>query len=72
MQAASKQGFVDRSRSEVLLVNAPGGDYVLAVITRNQVDESYAADNEGHRLIRAISRAVYAHFNPDDPWRPLP
>jgi beta-lactamase class A len=72
VQAASKQGVVDRSRSEVLLVNAPGGDYVLAVMTRNQADTSYAADNEGHRLIRAVSRAVYAHFNPADPWRPLP
>lgn len=72
VQAASKQGFVDRSRSEVLLVNAPGGDYVLAVITRDQVDESYEHDNEGHRLIRAVSRAVYEHFNPRDPWRPLP
>ena len=72
VQAASKQGFVDRSRSEVLLVNAPGGDYVLAVITKNQTDESYEHDNEGHRLIRAVSRAVYEHFNPDDPWRPLP
>ena len=72
VQAATKQGFVDRSRSEVLLVNAPGGDYVLAVITKNQVDESYAYDNEGHRLIRAVSRAVYEHFNPSDPWRPEP
>lgn len=72
VQAASKQGFVDRARSEVLLVNAPGGDFVLAVMTKNQVDESYAADNEGHRLIRAVTRAVYAHFNPADPWRPLP
>lgn len=71
VQAASKQGFVDRSRSEVLLVNAPGGDYVLAVITRNQADTSYVWENEGHRLIRAVSRAVYEHFNPDDPWRPL-
>jgi beta-lactamase class A len=70
VQAASKQGFVDRSRSEVLLVNAPGGDYVLAVITRDQADESYGQDNEGHRLIRAVSRAVYQHFNPADPWRP--
>jgi beta-lactamase class A len=72
VQAASKQGFVDRSRSEVLLVNAPGGDYVLAVITKNQVDESYEETNEGHRLIRAVSRTVYEHFNPGDPWRPLP
>ncbi len=72
VQAASKQGFVDRSRSEVLLVNGPGGDYVLAIITKDQVDESYDEDNEGHRLIRAVSRAVYEHFNPSDPWRPLP
>jgi beta-lactamase class A len=70
VQAASKQGFVSRSRSEVLLVNAPGGDYVLAVITRNQQDTSSAPDNEGFRLIRALSRAVYEHFNPDDGWRP--
>ncbi|HET7228374.1 MAG TPA: serine hydrolase [Longimicrobium sp.] len=71
VQAASKQGFVDRSRSEVLLVNAPQGDYVLAIITKNQTDESYTESNEGWRLIRAVSRAVYQHFNPRDPWRPL-
>jgi beta-lactamase class A len=71
VQAASKQGFVDHSRSEVLLVNAPTGDYVLAVITNNQTDTSYAEDNEGVRLIRAVSRAVYQHFNPSDRWRPL-
>jgi len=71
VQAASKQGFVDHSRSEVLLVNAPGGDYVLAIITRNQTDTSYTPDNEGTRLIQAVSRAVYQHFNPGDPWRPL-
>lgn len=70
VQAASKQGFVDRSRSEVLLVNAPGGDYVLAVITKNQVDTSYEPENEGARLLRAVSRAVYEHFNPGDAWRP--
>jgi beta-lactamase class A len=70
VQAASKQGAVDRSRSETLLVNAPSGDYVLTVITRNQSDTRYLPDNEGQRLIRGISRAVYQHFNPDDPWRP--
>jgi beta-lactamase class A len=71
VQVASKQGAVSRSRSEVLLVNAPTGAYVLSVITRNQQDTSYEPDNEGFRLIRSISRAVYQHFNPADPWRPL-
>ena len=72
VQAASKQGFVDRSRSEVLLVNAPSGDYVLSVITKDQADTGYEPGNEGYRLIRAVSRAVYEHFNPRDPWRPQP
>jgi beta-lactamase class A len=70
VQAASKQGFVDRSRSEVLVVNSPGGDYVLAVMTRDQVDTSYAPGNEGDTLLRSVSREVYRHFNPGDPWRP--
>jgi beta-lactamase class A len=72
VQAASKQGFVDRSRSEVLLVNSPGGDYVLAVVTAEQEDTSHTAENEGHRLIRAVSRAVYERYNPGDEWRPAP
>lgn len=70
VQVASKQGFVDRSRSEVLLVNAPAGDFVLAVLTKNQADTSYDVNNEGHRLIREVTRAVYEHFNPEDSWRP--
>jgi beta-lactamase class A len=70
VQAASKQGSVDRSRSEVLLVNAPGGDYVLAVITKNLKDTSYTPENEAWRLIRAVSRTVYEHYNPNDAWRP--
>lgn len=70
VQAASKQGFVDRSRSEVLLVNAPAGDYVLSVITKDQADTSYAPGNEGLRLIQAVSRAVYVRFDPRDRWRP--
>ena len=70
IQAASKQGFVDRSRSEVLLVNAPTGDYVLAVITKNQEDTGYQPGNEGSRLLQGVSRAVFEHFNPEAVWRP--
>lgn len=71
VQAASKQGFVSRSRSEVVLVNAPGGDFVVAVITKNQVDTSEAPDNEGFQLIRAVARAAWEHFEPGHAWRPL-
>jgi beta-lactamase class A len=72
VSVASKQGAVDHARGEILLVNAPGGDYVLSVLTKNLADTTYDANNEGHRLIRAVSRAVYEHWNPRDPWRPAP
>lgn len=58
----SKQGAVNRSRSEVLLVDAPRGAYVLCVITKNQEDESWARENAGFQLLRDVSRTVYEHF----------
>ena len=72
VQAASKQGSVDRSRSEVVLVNAPSGDYVFAVITRNQKDTSYLPANQGYVLIRRISSLLWQHFEPRHPWTPAP
>ncbi|HET7322588.1 MAG TPA: serine hydrolase [Longimicrobiaceae bacterium] len=70
VQAASKQGAVNHARGETLVVNAPTGDYVLTVLTREQADSTWAPTNEGWELIRHISRAVYTHFNPNDPWKP--
>lgn len=72
VQAASKQGAVDRSRSEVVLVNAPAGDYVFCVITKNQLDQSYEPSNEGYVLLRTISALLWAYFEPDTPWTPAP
>ncbi len=71
VQSASKQGAVNRSRSEVVLVNAPTGDYVLCIITKNNQDERWTYDNEGYVLLRNVSWVVYHHFNPADRWRPL-
>lgn len=70
VQAASKQGAVDKSRSEVVLVNAPSGDYVFAVITKNAKDERYAADNEGYVLIRKVSALLWNEFEPRHRWSP--
>ncbi len=70
VQAASKQGAVDRSRSEVVLVNAPSGDYVFAVITRNQEDTGYGPENEGYVLLRKVSALLWKTFEPKHPWTP--
>jgi beta-lactamase class A len=70
VHAASKQGAVDRSRSEVVLVNAPHGDYVFCVITKNQQDESWIIQNEGFALIRKVSALLWKYFEPKDKWAP--
>lgn len=65
---ASKQGAVNRSRSEVYLVYAPTGAYVVCFITKNQEDITWTDGNEGWVLMRAVSEAVWNHFVPDQPW----
>lgn len=62
INVASKQGAVNRSRSEVLLVNAPGNDYVFTVITKNQEDTSWGDDNEGFVLLRDVSAVLWKHI----------
>jgi beta-lactamase class A len=69
VQAASKQGAVSASRSEVVLVNAPHGDYVFCVITNHQSDQSWGPDNDGYELLRAISRTLWQYFERDSQWR---
>jgi len=70
VQVASKQGAVNQSRSEVLLVNAPSGDYVFTVITKNQEDTSWEGDNEGFVLLRDVSKLLWNHFEPESDWQP--
>ncbi|HET6201493.1 MAG TPA: serine hydrolase [Planctomycetota bacterium] len=71
-QAASKQGAVNASRSEVVLVNAPSGDYVFCAITKNQKDSSWSGDNEGFVLLRRVSRLLWETFEPGSTWSPPP
>ena len=70
VQAASKQGAVDQSRSEVVLVNAPHGDYVFCVITKNQADMSWEDNNEGFVLIRKLSALLWNYYEPKSDWKP--
>jgi len=72
VQAAVKNGAVDRSRSETLLVNAPSGDYVVSVITKNQDDQSWTPSNEGFVLLRQVSALLWRTFEPKHPFTPAP
>jgi beta-lactamase class A len=69
VQVASKQGAVSESRSEVLYVNAPSGDYVFCIITNKQKDLSWDYDNDGFVLIRKISTLLWQYFEPNSSWK---
>jgi beta-lactamase class A len=64
INVASKQGMVNASRSEVFLVNSSEGDYVCAIFTDKNVDQSWKYDNEAWVLTRKISNLAWNYFNP--------
>jgi len=66
----SKQGAVNASRSEVLLVSAPSGPFVLCVITKEQKDQTWEPTNAGYRLLRKITALAWARFEPGVPFPP--
>ena len=70
VKTACKNGAVDRSRSEVVLVHAPHGEYVYCVMTKNQQDESWERNNEGFTLLRTVSAILWHHFEPKSTWKP--
>ena len=69
INAASKQGFVRTSTSEVVMVNAPHGDYVYCIATKNQQSRN-AYKNEGTELLRQVSKLLWNYFEPDYGWTP--
>lgn len=70
IQTASKQGMVDDSRSEVVLVNAPHGDYVFYVATKDNKDQRWVPDNEAWQLARKVSALLWAYFESSSKWQP--
>lgn len=70
VQAASKQGMVDDSRSELVLVNAPHGDYVFYIATKNNKDQRWEPENEAWVLQRKVSALLWNYFEPNSGWKP--
>lgn len=71
IKVMSKNGAVNRSRSEVCLIHAPHGEYAYALITKNQQDETWARNNEGYVLLRKLSALLYNYFEPKSRWKPV-
>lgn len=69
IKTAYKSGAVDRSKSEVMLVHAPHGDYVYCMITKNQADTQWDKNNEGYVASRRISSSLWKYFEPKSKWK---
>jgi len=68
VKTASKQGMVNDSRSELVMVNAPHGDYVFYIGTKKNQDKRWTADNAAWQLARSVSRMLWEYFEPNDGW----
>ena len=73
IEVFSKNGCVDASRSEAMLVNAPHNPYIFCIFTRNNKDRSWGHLNEAWTLTRELSSLLWEYFEPKDHWvKPLP
>jgi len=68
IEVFSKNGCVDASRSEVLLVNAPHHPYVLCIFTKNNKDTGWSHSNEAWTIARKVSKLLWNYFEPRDNW----
>lgn len=64
IEVFSKNGCVNASRSEVLLVNAPNNPYVFCIFTKNNKDVSWTHENEAWVMARKISATLWRYFEP--------
>ena len=70
IEVFSKNGAVNASRSEVLLVNAIHNPYIFSIFTKNNKDISWGDTNEAWILTRKISGILWEYFEPKDKWEP--
>ncbi len=68
IQVFSKNGAVNATRNEILLVNAPHNPYILSIFTKNNKDQSWKHENEAWTLTRKISAMLWHYFEPRDKW----
>ncbi|HEX6845686.1 MAG TPA: serine hydrolase [Chitinophagaceae bacterium] len=70
IEVFSKNGCVNASRSEVLLVNAPNNPYIFCIFTKNNKDTQWTHNNEAWTMARKLSRILWNYFEPKDQWEP--
>jgi hypothetical protein len=67
---ASKSGRRPESQSDMAIVHSPSGTYVLTVFANESKDTRRGWENELSQVIRAVARAVWRHYHPNEKWSP--
>ncbi len=62
IEVFSKNGCVNASRSEVMIVNAPKNPYVFCIFTKNNQDQRWTADNEAWAMARKLGRLLWEYY----------
>jgi beta-lactamase class A len=66
-KVAFKTGSLDDTRTAAGIIEWPNGPVALCVLTCDNDDRRWVADNAGNRLCADIARAVYDHFDQPRP-----
>ena len=62
IEVFSKNGCVNASRSEAMIVNAHRNPYVFCIFTKNNKDTRWTHDNEAWVLARKISKLLWEYW----------
>ena len=63
IEVFSKNGCVNASRSEAMIVNLHRNPYIFCIFTKNNKDISWGYDNEAWAMARKLSRLVFNYYN---------
>lgn len=66
----TKYGAVNKVRNEIVLVRGKKANYVFAIMTKNNEDESWKESNEAWELTRKLSKLLWEYYEPSDKWEP--
>ena len=67
---ASKSGRSEIAQSDMAIVHSPSGAYALTIFTKENKDTRGGWQGERAQAIRAVSRAVWRYYHPNDKWSP--
>ena len=62
IEVFSKNGCVNASRSEAMIVNAHKNPYVFCIFTKNNKDTRWTHDNEAWALTRKLSKLLWEYW----------